>query len=401
MNGQTPRIAVLADWWWPETVGGAERSARAAAMELARFATVTVFVPAVREQVYADGPLTVHAVRRPFARRAHVDSKVRHGMEFLTAWLWPLVARRLARSIRVFAPDVIVATNVSRTGPWLVRHAKRTGTRFVRVYHDLSDTCWRRSRLKGGSSCTTVCGECKVKTSIMRGAQPAAGVSVCVSGFVRTELVEAGLTTPARSAVAYPMLGAATSAPPPRRPVGDTVVGYIGRIDAVKGIESAIRAAASYRRNTGKAVSMLIAGEGEPGYVQTLATLAEQESLDVEFAGHMDVDAFCSRVDVVLIPSKWMEPFGRVAVEVGRCGLPMLISPVGGLPEAAAVSGGRFGFADFDDPAGAAQALAALLDGSAPASAAAMPPPSSVVPLEQGVALAVRRVLDSRTETRR
>jgi glycosyltransferase involved in cell wall biosynthesis len=400
MNAQTPRIAVLADWWWPETVGGAERSARAAAMELARFATVGVFVPAAREQVYTDGPLTVHAVRRPFARRAHVDSRARRGLEFLTAWLWPPVARRLARGIRAFGPDVIVATNVSRTGPWLVRHAKTTGTRFVRVYHDLSDTCWRRSRLKGGSACATVCGECKVKTSIMRGVQPAAGVSVCVSGFVQTELVAAGLTTPAMSVVAYPMLGAATSGPAPRRPVGDLVAGYIGRIDAVKGIESAIRATAAYRRATGKAVSILIAGEGEPGYVRTLAALAAAESLDVEFAGHMDVDAFCSRVDVVLIPSKWMEPFGRVAVEVGRRGLPMLISPVGGLPEAAAVSGGRFGFADFDHPEAAARALSALLAGSPPAAAAPRPP-SPAIALEHGVALAVRRVLDARAETRR
>jgi glycosyltransferase involved in cell wall biosynthesis len=148
-------------------------------------------------------------------------------------------------------------------------------------------------------------------------------------------------------------------------------------------------------------VSMLVAGEGEPGYVRSLAALAGQESLDVEFAGHMDVDTFCSRVDVVLIPSKWMEPFGRVAVEVGRRGLPMLISPVGGLPEAAAVSGGRFGFADFDDVAAAGRALATLLNGSPPASAVAIPPPSSVIPLEHGVALAVRRVLDARAETRR
>ncbi|MFG2039366.1 glycosyltransferase [Dactylosporangium sp. NPDC048998] len=400
MNGPTPKIAVLADWWWPETVGGAERSARAAAMELSRFARVEIFVPAAQEREYTDGPLTVHAVRRPFARRAHVDSKARRGMEFLTAWLWPPVARRLARRIRAFGPDVVVATNVSRTGPWLVRNARSTGTRFVRVYHDLSDTCWRRSRLKGGSSCASVCGECGVKTRIMRAAQPESGIGVCVSGFVQTELVAAGLTTPATSLVGYPMLGAAMPPRAPRRVAGDLVTGYIGRIDAVKGIESAIRATAAYRRGTGKAVSMLVAGEGDPGYVRTLVALAEQESLPVEFAGHMEVDAFCARVDLVLIPSKWMEPFGRVAVEVGRRGLPMLISPVGGLPEAAAVSGGRFGFADFDDPAAAARALAALVDG---AHGGAAPParPQSTLPLEHAVALAVQRVLAPRAESRR
>ncbi|WP_238006628.1 glycosyltransferase [Dactylosporangium sp. AC04546] len=397
MNAQRPKIAVLADWWWPETVGGAERSARAAAMELARFATVEVFVPATEEKVYPDGPLTVHAVRRPFGRRAHADSKVRRGLEFLTAWLWPPIAGPLGRRLRAFGPDVVVATNVSRTGPWLVRRAralrKATGARFVRVYHDLSDTCWRRSRLKGGTSCAQACGECSVKTRIMRAAQPADGLAVCVSGFVQTELVAARLTTPARSLVAYPMLGARGAAPtPPHRPAGDLVTGYIGRLDAVKGIESAIRAAAAYRRGTGKAVSMLVAGEGHPDYVRSLAELARAEGLDLELAGHLDVDAFCARVDVVLIPSKWMEPFGRVAVEVGRRGLPMLISPVGGLPEAAAVSGGRFGFADFEDPEAAARSLAALLDGAV----ADVPAARSAPPIEEGVALAVRHSLDAR-----
>jgi glycosyltransferase involved in cell wall biosynthesis len=400
MSREQPRVAVLADWWWPDTVGGAERSARSAAMELAEFATVGVFVPAVHDKVYADGPLTVHALRRPFARRAHADSVARRGIEFLTAWLLPPVAWHLASGVRGFDPDVTVATNVSRTGPWLVRRAKAGRSGFVRIYHDLSDTCWRRSRLRAGGTCATICGECRVKTRVLRAATPASAVSVCVSGFVQAELVSAGLTTPETSIVGYPMVGAtatATATAPPR-PGGDLVLGYLGRIDPVKGIESAIRTAAAYRRATGKAVSMVIAGEGSAGYVRTLAALAGAESIDVDFAGRLDVDAFCARVDVVLIPSRWMEPFGRVAVEVGSHGRPMLISPVGGLPEAAAVSGGRFEFADFDDPRAAARALVDLLDGDAVPGATPVTPPAAAVRLEQAAVLAVRRMLAGRVE---
>ncbi|GAA3775206.1 hypothetical protein GCM10022225_73860 [Plantactinospora mayteni] len=388
-----PRIAVLADWWWPNLVGGAERSARSAALELARTAEVAVFVPAPADEVYSDGPLTVHAVRRPYARRVHADSALRRGLELLTAWLLPAVASRQIRALRAYRPDVVVATNVSRTGPWLLRWARASGVRLVRSYHDLSDTCWRRSRRRGTENCAEICAGCRVKTGVMRRATPPTAVAVCVSGFVRDELERAGLTSRETSLVAYPLVGApggasATYRPDPMR----LVLGYLGRVAPVKGVEAAIRTAAAYRRNTGAAVTLLVAGDGQPDYLRELAALAAAQQVDVDFAGQLDVEAFCARIDAALIPSTWMEPFGRVAVEVGSRGRPMLVSRVGGLPEAAAVSGGRFAFTDFADPEAAARALGELLDGRTDATTA--PAPGAAMPLEQGVLTAVARALE-------
>jgi len=397
MSHERPRIAILADWWWPDIVGGAELSGRACALELARSAEVAVFVPAAVEKTYQDGPLKVYAVRRAFARRTHAESFVRHGLEFVTSWLLPPVTWRLARSLRAFDPDVTIAANISRTGPWLLRRVKASRSGFVRIFHDLSDTCWRRSRLKSGRICATVCGECRVKTQIMRSATPPGAVSVCVSEFVQSELVQAGLVTPANSIVAYPVIGTEVATSPPSGSTdADLVLGYIGRLDPVKGIESAIRTAAAYRRAAGRSVSMVIAGEGQPRYVRRLAALAEAESLTVDFTGHLDVDTFCARVDAVLIPATWMEPFGRVAIEVGSRHRPMLVSSVGGLPEAAAVSGGRYAFANFQDPLGAAQVLARLLEGGT--TAAPVTVLATIPSLAQGIVTAAQQVLDGRAE---
>ncbi|MFE9653367.1 glycosyltransferase [Micromonospora sp. NPDC006431] len=391
MTEPRPRVAILADWWWPDEVGGAERSARAATRELADFAEVAVFVPATVDNTYADGPLTVHAVRRPFARRQHADTRIRRGLELLTAWLLPLVASRLTRRIGAFRPDVVVATNISRTGPWLPRWVKAHRLRYVRVFHDLSDTCWRRSRLKDSRICATVCGECQVKARIMRSATPSDAVSVCVSGFVREELIASGLTTQESSLVGYPLIGPTEPVRPARR-IDETqlVVGYLGRIDPVKGIEAAIRTASAHQRNTRLAVRVLVAGEGQPDYTRTLAELARSEGVELQLPGRMGVDEFCNSVDVVLIPSRWMEPFGRVAVEIGRTGKPMLVSPLGGLPEAAAVSGGAYAFADFQDPEAAAVALNNLLNG--PSRAVAPAVGATAMPLTQAVVAATQRV---------
>ncbi|GAB3977168.1 glycosyltransferase family 4 protein [Plantactinospora veratri] len=394
-----PRVAVLADWWWPNLVGGAERSARSAALELARTAEVTVFVPAPTDEVYRDGPLVVHAVRRPYARRVHADSTLRRALELLTAWLLPAVASGQIRALRAYRPDVVVATNISRTGPWLLRWARSSGVRLVRSYHDLSDTCWRRSRRRGSANCADICADCRVKTAVMRRATPPGTVAVCVSGFVRDELQRAGLTSPGSSLVAYPLVGAATVAPEAYRPDPTRrVLGYLGRVDPVKGVEAAIRTAAAYRRNTGAAVTMLVAGEGQPDYLRRLADLATAQQVEVDFAGQLDVTAFCARIDAALIPSSWMEPFGRVVVEVGSHGRPMLVSRVGGLPEAAAVSGGRYAFADFADPEAAARTLDELLAGKT--EPANLPGQGAAIRLEQGVVTAVARALEDWSGTR-
>ena len=62
---------------------------------------------------------------------------------------------------------------------------------------------------------------------------------------------------------------------------------------------------------------------------------------------------------VVLVPSRWPEPFGRIAVEAMACGIPTLVSRTGGLAEIVALS--QLGIDAFRDPAAWVQALEPLL----------------------------------------
>lgn len=60
---------------------------------------------------------------------------------------------------------------------------------------------------------------------------------------------------------------------------------------------------------------------------------------NVEYAGYVaDVGEVYRKAKVVLMPSTWDEPFGRVPVEAGLYGTPTLCSGNGGLPESAGVS---------------------------------------------------------------
>jgi glycosyltransferase involved in cell wall biosynthesis len=135
------------------------------------------------------------------------------------------------------------------------------------------------------------------------------------------------------------------------------VVGYIGRLAPVKGIENAIDVTSRFAERNTYPVSMLVAGTGHRKYVDELRRRAAQRGLTVDFRGWMEIDDFCASVDVALMPSTWLEPFGRVPVEVGMRGVPVLVSPLGGLPEAVALSGAAYAFADFTDTVSAADEL--------------------------------------------
>ena len=42
-----------------------------------------------------------------------------------------------------------------------------------------------------------------------------------------------------------------------------------------------------------------------------------------------------TRAAIVIVPSRWNEPFGLTALEALACGAPLIVSPRGGLPEVA------------------------------------------------------------------
>lgn len=55
---------------------------------------------------------------------------------------------------------------------------------------------------------------------------------------------------------------------------------------------------------------------------------------NIKYSGWLsDRKKLFSSIDVLIVPSVWSEPFGRVSVEAIRSGVPVLVSNVGGLPE--------------------------------------------------------------------
>jgi D-inositol-3-phosphate glycosyltransferase len=149
---------------------------------------------------------------------------------------------------------------------------------------------------------------------------------------------------------------------------------FVGRIEALKGIDTLIEAVARMRDSSvtkrHKICLYIIggdAGDGAHEEMGRLQALADDLKLNgmVVFLGKRSQDVlpyYYAAADVVVLPSHY-ESFGMVALEAMACGTPVVASRVGGLIYL--VKDGETGFHVPDQDAGAlAEKITALLDDS-------------------------------------
>lgn len=149
---------------------------------------------------------------------------------------------------------------------------------------------------------------------------------------------------------------------PPRDRPSDLpfVVGYVGRLVRVKGVDLLLRAC----RSLDDPWQLILVGDGEER--PALQRLSEELGLGsrVEFRGEVastDVPRVLRDVDVLVLPSRsapnWREQFGRVLVEAMACAIPVIGSDSGEIPHVIGDAGLVFPEEDWQALAGQLRAL--------------------------------------------
>lgn len=112
---------------------------------------------------------------------------------------------------------------------------------------------------------------------------------------------------------------------------------FLSRIDPIKGLECLFRAMTRALQQACP-LRLVVAGDGDPGYVRTLQDLAVQLGIAewVDWAGFVegaDKQRLLAQADVFVLPSH-SESFGVVVVEAIAAGLPVVITERVGIHEA-------------------------------------------------------------------
>lgn len=143
--------------------------------------------------------------------------------------------------------------------------------------------------------------------------------------------------------------------------VRDRELVFVGRLVSDKGVDVLLEALRRLKARQGSAPSLTIVGGGpEERRLRELAVELGIEG-NVTFAGVQRGEALARTLNahrVLVVPSRWAEPFGLVALEGMACGCRVVASAAGGLPEALGPGGTTF---PNGDSAALAEQLAAAL----------------------------------------
>jgi glycosyltransferase involved in cell wall biosynthesis len=237
----------------------------------------------------------------------------------------------LERAVVEFDPDVLHLQNV--TDPAVLEWAAARGG--VATVQDHRFFCPGRGKwTASGDRCLDamspgLCAGCfddeayfrKMLGLTERRLRALRGLEVVVlSRYMKGELVAAGLN-PARVHVIPPFVHGLEVA---SQPDGPACVGFVGRLARAKGVDEAVAA----WRLSGLPLPLVFAGTGpERG---------RMERAGFEVLGWLGRDAlsrFYRRAAVVVMPSRWQEPFGIVGIEALSLGTPVAAWDSGGVAE--------------------------------------------------------------------
>jgi UDP-glucose:(glucosyl)LPS alpha-1,2-glucosyltransferase len=197
---------------------------------------------------------------------------------------------------------------------------------------------------------------------------------VCVSEYLRDRFME-GVAGTGAARVLPNAIDLAALPNPVAQAGRDDLFLFAGRVVADKGADAFVRAFAAIRAQLpGWRAAMIGADRFYPDSAETPFTTALRPRADqagIEWRGyqpHDQVLAAMARAAIVVVPSRWQEPFGLTALEAMASGAALICAPHGGLPE---VAGSAACVAPPDPPGKLEDAMLALaLDPAARAALA-------------------------------
>lgn len=314
----------------PYIVGGAERSTQLLAEALVqkghRISVVcsipnvdshTAWVNGVKVHYWGSGK---HSIRLPSCPGTEGRRLLRRFLDVYSPLGYHLVDTVLEKE----RPDLVHTHNLTGFSAAAWRVAKARGIPVVHTLRDHYLLCPRSTMYHRGKNCQGQCVLCRLFTIPRKLLSRRIDAVVGISRYILDLHRRSGYFS--RSTVQRVIYNSVTGGKsgPPRDGSARLRFGFMGRLQKKKGFFMVADALQEIAQDSWE---LYVAGD--------LAELGEKRPLgeNIHYLGFVPPAEFFRRIDVLVVPSLWQEPLGRTVLEAYACGIPVIGSDRGGIPE--------------------------------------------------------------------
>jgi glycosyltransferase involved in cell wall biosynthesis len=328
------KILMVSNRFPPDILGGAEINVHLLATQLIRMGhSIAIITTASDDSAELVDGMMVHRLRvaniyQPFTgKRSGWRRALWHAVDVYN----PRMGSKVDQVLNQERPDILVSHNLAGLSVSVWKAAKRRAIPIVHVLHDYYLLCPATNMVKDGMRCAGQCTKCQAYSAYRKRATDDVDVVIGVSRCVLSKHLSQRYFARARSHVVHPGVAKIRGEGLPASTGSSQArlrIGFIGRLEPMKGLDVLLRAVTQLPTSEWE---LSVAGIGSsPAYVNELKRKFPGAA---QYLGFVAGDEFYPRIDVLVVPSVWDEPFGLIAVEAMAFGVPVIASRLGGLAE--------------------------------------------------------------------
>ncbi|MCR0999107.1 glycosyltransferase family 4 protein [Serratia rubidaea] len=328
-------ILIINTLYTPFKVGGAEVSVQLLAEELAasgnKVRVVCLHDKSQREKKVINDVEVVYLplknVYWPFddSKKGKVKKILWHLFDSYN----PLMAAAVEHELDDFKPDVVHTNNVSGFSVAVWDVVKRKKIRLVHTTRDYYLFHHNCTLFKNGENMDVSSRKIRILSAIKRWRSKNIDAFVGISDYIAELHRNNGYAKNAKYTHIYNPINSHVIDSAPAEQVR---VGFIGRLTADKGFADFCHMAKKTQQH--RDITYFAAGR-LPGNDEGKAMQRLAEEAGVTLVGFVPADDFLASVDMLLLPTRWNEPFGRVVAEGASAGKHVFASFTGGIKEIA------------------------------------------------------------------
>lgn len=334
------KIMFINTYYYPDIIGGAEISIKKLAEGLAGIGhDVSVLTTGMEE---TDEIINNVKIRRIKVNNIH--SPIKHSKAnkinkiiYRGIDLYNIVNyNKLKKEIRKINPDIVNINNIYGISPIIYKVIEDLKLKLVVTLRDYYMICPKARMLKNNEECIFPGKICKLYRNINKNHFKNVSYFTAPSKFVINEFVKNGLFNIEKAKVIYNAIDLnddetnSIVREKMKRNRKNLKFLYLGRLETHKGIEILLKSFCTLANDN---IELFFAGKGS---LENMIEDYSKKDKRIKYLGFLNeskMKEILKDCDVLIAPSLWNEPFGRIIIDAYKYGLPVISSNKGGLGE--------------------------------------------------------------------